>query len=380
GLMTPVGMAMLFRVFPPAERVRASSILTIPTALAPALGPVLGGVFVTEVSWRWVFYVNLPIGIAAFVFGLLFLADQPQPGAGRFDLPGFVLAGAGLGMLMYGLSEGPIKGWSTPDVVTTSCLGAVLLVVLVAVELSRREAPLVDFRLYADRLFRAMNLVLFLGVSGFLGTLYLSALFLQDALHLSALQTGLLIFPEAIGVMCGSQLVTRVIYPVTGPKRLMAGALVVAAAAMAGLAGVDLTTSLWLIRLDMFFLGAGMSGMLIPAQAAAFTTLPPASTGRGSMLFNTQRQVGGAIGVAVITTVLAAGDPVRAVAGHLVPHLAAYHLAFLVAAACTILACLSAFLVNDADAQATITRRIGTPARSTGRAGEVAGPAVLETA
>ena len=87
GLMVPVGMAMLFRAFPPAERVRASSIMVIPTAMAPALGPVIGGLFVTDLSWRWVFYVNVPIGIAAVTFGLVFLAPQTAPQPGRFDLP-----------------------------------------------------------------------------------------------------------------------------------------------------------------------------------------------------------------------------------------------------------------------------------------------------
>src|SRR6201995_3314961 len=87
GMLAPVGMAMLFRVFPPEERIRASAILTVPTTFAPALGPVLGGLLVTDLSWRWVFYVNVPIGIAAFTFGALFLKVNAQAEPGRFDLP-----------------------------------------------------------------------------------------------------------------------------------------------------------------------------------------------------------------------------------------------------------------------------------------------------
>ena len=86
GLMTPVGLTMLFRAFPQQERVRASAILIVPTALAPAVGPIIGGLFVTDVSWRWVFYVNVPVGVFALVFGVLFLADQDHPAAGRFDV------------------------------------------------------------------------------------------------------------------------------------------------------------------------------------------------------------------------------------------------------------------------------------------------------
>src|SRR5581483_2316790 len=88
GMMAPVGMAMLFRVFPPAERIRASSILTVPTTLAPALGPVLGGLLVTDLSWRWVFFVNLPIGALAILFGLFFVREQTSEDAGRFDVRG----------------------------------------------------------------------------------------------------------------------------------------------------------------------------------------------------------------------------------------------------------------------------------------------------
>src|SRR5438067_11078714 len=100
-MLTPVGMAMLWRTFPPAERVRASRILIIPTALAPATGPVLGGLLVTDLSWRWAFYVNVPIGLLGFLFGLVFLPEQKQEDPGRVDLPGFILAGAGLSTLMY---------------------------------------------------------------------------------------------------------------------------------------------------------------------------------------------------------------------------------------------------------------------------------------
>src|SRR5580704_16846474 len=110
----PVGMAMLYRVFPPAERIRAASILTVPTTIAPAIGPVLGGFLVTDFSWRWVFFVNLPLGILAVTFGALFLERLGTTDAGRLDVPGFVLGGVGLGLLMYGVSEGPLESWSSP--------------------------------------------------------------------------------------------------------------------------------------------------------------------------------------------------------------------------------------------------------------------------
>ena len=356
GLMTPVGMAMLFRVFPPAERVRASSILMIPTAFAPAIGPVLGGLLVTDLSWRWVFYVNVPIGAAAFLFGLLFLDDHAQAEPGRFDLRGFLLAGSGLGLTMYGVSEGPLKGWATPTVLGTIAAGAALLVALVFVEL-RTEEPLIDLRVYGDRLFRSTSVVMILGAIAFLGVLFLVALFYQDGLHLSALQSGLNTFPEALGVMIGAQIVSRRLYPVFGPRRIMASGLGVVALSMAGMAAVGATTSLWWARLLMLTLGLGMSCVFIPAQAASFATISPARTGRASTLFNTARQLGGAIGVALLTTVVAAVGPTRILAGRAVANLGAYHAGFLAAAGVALLAIFAAFTVSDTDATATMVRR-----------------------
>jgi EmrB/QacA subfamily drug resistance transporter len=356
GLMTPVGMAMLFRVFPPAERVRASSILMIPTAFAPALGPVLGGLLVTDLSWRWVFYVNVPVGVIAVIFGALFLDDHVQAHPGRFDRTGFLLAAGGLGLVMYGVSEGPLKGWASSGVLSTMVAGAALLVAMVFVEL-RTVQPLVDLRVYGDRLFRSTSVVLTLGAVAFLGVLFMVALFYQDGLHLTALQSGLNTFPEAVGVLIGAQVVSRRLYPVFGPRRIMAGGLSLVAAAMACMSLIGAGTSLWWARALMLAIGLGMSCVFIPAQAASFATISPERTGRASTLFNAARQLGGAVGVAVLTTVLAAVGPTRLSAGRIVSNLGAYHAAFLAAAAVAVVAMVGAFSVSDQEAAATMVRR-----------------------
>ena len=280
GMLAPVGMAMLFRVFPPEERIRASAILTVPTTLAPALGPVLGGLLVTDLSWRWVFYVNVPIGAAALLFGLLFLRSVPQADPGRFDLPGFLLAGFGLGLAMYGVSEGPTKGWHQPDVLATIAAGVVLLAAMVIVEL-RHSAPIVDLRLLANRLFRSSNGVIILASVSFLGTLYAISLYYQDGRGLSALAAGLSIFPEAFGVMAGAQLASRFLYPRLGPRRHITIGLVGVAASIALLAVLGPTTSLWWARLLMFALGLSMGQVFVPVQAAAFATITPGCDRQG---------------------------------------------------------------------------------------------------
>ena len=132
-------LTMLFRAFRPAERVRASAILVIPTALAPAVGPVIGGLFVTDVSWRWVFYVNVPVGVFALAFGAVFLADQAHPAAGRFDVPGFVTASLGLGLLMCGVAEGPNAGWTAGPIIACIAAGALLVAAMVVIDLRPRR-------------------------------------------------------------------------------------------------------------------------------------------------------------------------------------------------------------------------------------------------
>jgi EmrB/QacA subfamily drug resistance transporter len=373
GLMTPVGLSMLFRVFPPAERVRAASILIVPTALAPASGPVLGGLFTTDLSWRWVFFVNVPIGVAAFAFGAVFLADHAQPHPGRLDLPGFALSGLGLGAVMYGVSEGPVRGWSSAPVLATVATGAVLLAAMIAVEL-RAANPLIDLRLFRDRLFSATTGVFVLGSIAFLGALYLAALFLQEGLGMSALQAGLTVFPQALGVIAGSQLVTRVLYPRLGPRRIMIAGLLIVTGMLLLMARVTADTDLWLVRLTMLGFGVGMAGVFVPAQAASFATIDRARTGRASAVFNAGKQLGGAVGVALMTTVLTVVGPADGVAGQPTPGLAAFHDCFLAAAAVAVTAAVVALTVHDADAAATMVRR-RRPAAA--KAVEAAEPATL---
>ena len=361
GMLAPVGMAMLFRVFPPAERVRASAILTVPTTLAPALGPVLGGLLVTEASWRWVFYVNVPIGAAALIFGLIFLEDTPQTQPGRFDLPGFLLAGVGLGLLMYGVSEGPNLGWHRPEIIGTITAGVILLAVMVVVEL-RSAAPMVDLRLLGNRLFLAGNGVMVLASVAFLGTLYAISLYYQDGRGLSALGSGLSTFPEAFGVMGGAQLASRWLYPRLGPRRAISIGLIGTAVSIGLLALLGPQTSLWWARLLMLTLGLSMAQVFVPVQAAAFATITPAATGRASTMFNTTRQLGGAVGVALLTTVIVLVGPVHLVAGHAVANLAAYRVAFLAAAAVCLCALACSLSIRDADAASTRPGRSGPEA------------------
>ena len=226
GMLTPVGTAMVFRAFPPEERSKASGLMVIPTTVAPASGPVLGGFLIDYISWEWIFLVNVPIGVAGFVVAWRFLREHREPNPGRFDIPGFVLAATGMGTLLYALAEAGTKGWTSTEVVGFGTAGVVLLAGFVAAEL-RAPQPMIDVRLLKDSLFRACNAAQFVGMTGFSASLFLLPIMLQAQRGLSAFESGLTSFPMALGVMTAAQPVSRA-YTRLGPRRLIAAGLVVA--------------------------------------------------------------------------------------------------------------------------------------------------------
>src|SRR5260370_13313813 len=309
GALTPIGTAILYRTFPPAQRIQVSRILIFPTVVAPAVGPVLGGLLVDQLSWRWVFFVNVPIGIATLLFGLIFVQAPREPAAGCFDVAGFLLAGIGLALVTYALSEGSSAGWTSTSVLTSALVGLLVLVVFTVVELRTRE-PMIDLQLFGNRLFRSANLVTLFSSAGFLGILFAAPLFLQEARGVSALTSGLTTFPEALGVVLSTQLVAR-LYPSIGPRRLMPAGLSGVAIVMSLLSLIGSDTSLWLMRVLMFLIGAGMAYPVPPPQVPALATIYSASTGRASALSNAQRLVGAALGGAVLSSVISAMGATR---------------------------------------------------------------------
>lgn len=345
GTLVPVGMAMMFRAFPPAERIRANRLLIVPTLMAPALGPVIGGLLVDGLSWRWIFYLNLPVGAAALAFGALFLPGGSQHPPGRFDLPGFMLAGSGFGLFMYALSTGASSGWASPRVLATGVPGIVLLIGFVLLELRAAE-PMMALRIYADRLFRTTNLQLTFAGAGFVGTLFLVPLMLQDGLGFSAVHSGLSTFPEAIGGMCGVQVTSR-LYKRVGPRRLMIAGMTGTVLTVGAMALAGPGDAAWMIPALMFGTGCAFGFAMAPSQAAALAKVSPALTGQASTLLNTLRQAGGAAGVALLGTVLAASAPGPS-------DLAGFRLAFAAAACLMTLGGVFAARVSDADAAATM--------------------------
>jgi EmrB/QacA subfamily drug resistance transporter len=357
GMLMPVGMAMLYRTFPPAERVGVGRILMFALILGPALGPIIGGAILEAWSWPWMFFVKVPVGIAALVFGLVFLEEHREEDAGGFDFAGFLLGGLGFALVMYGLSEGPQMGWGEPVILASVAFGLVAIALFVVVELRSRQ-PMIQLRLLENALFRSTMLVSFFGSAAFIGVLFLVPLYLQEALGLSPFEAGVTTMPEAIGVVVSTQLVAR-LYPRVGPRRLMSAGMLGVAAAILLMTLVDRDTSLWVFRFLMFCLGAGMAFLFLPNQAASLATISSRDTGRATTLTNVQRQLGSALGVAMLSTVLAAlGAVVVSEGGVIEPNMTAYRAAFAAAAAMALIGAVLAQQVPDEDAAETMGRTV----------------------
>lgn len=351
GLMTPVGMAMLYRTFPPAERVSLGRIINIPIAVAPTIGPLLGGLLTEHAGWRWIFFVNLPVGVAAVTFTLLAVRPLARTTSNRLDVAGFLLAGGGFASLMYAIAQGPERGWGSPVILVAGAVGVVLLVALVLVEL-RQSRPMLQVRLFGLRLFRSANLITLASSAGFLGALFIYPLMLQVAFGRSPFEAGLLTFPEAIGIMVGTQIAAR-LYRRAGPRGLIGSGQALVTVMLACLALLlQPTTPPFLPMLLMFVLGIGQAHTFMPAQAAAFDTVPRVRTGEATALYNATRQAGAAIGVAMAATVIAAVTAAQTAGGAAVTDaIAPFRWALLAAACCTMLGSLIAwFTIDNADA------------------------------
>lgn len=353
GLLVPVGMALLFRTFAPSERISVGRVLMFATILGPALGPVLGGVILQVASWPWTFFVKVPVATAALLYGWRFLADEPNDTeAGKLDWLGFMLGGLGLGSAMYAMLEGPDLGWTHPGIAIPGVVGIASLITFVWHEL-RTPEPLVDLRLISNRLFFGTMRVSFFATAGFLGTLFLVPLFLQDVRGVTPLVAGLTTMPEAIGVVVSTQIVAR-IYPRIGPSRLMSGSLLLVAITIFGLSRVNMTTPLWLVGIWMFAIGVGMAGVFLPNQAASMATIPRPKLGGASMVFSVQRQVAGALGVALLSTVLSVIGIYKAGGEGNETNLFAWQTAFMVAAGLSLIGSIFGRFVPDEDAAETM--------------------------
>jgi len=298
-MLNPVAMSIITNTFiEPKERARAIGVWGGVFGLSMALGPVVGGVLVESVSWRGIFWVNVPVGVAAIILTALFVPESRAPRARRFDPPGQVLIIVMLASLVYALIEGPGAGWGSVRIITCFALSALALVGLVLVE-RRREEPLIDLRFFRSAPFSgavALAICAFAGLGGFL---LINTLYLQDVRGLSPLLAGLFLLPMAAMVALGSPISGRLVGSRgTRPSLIAAGTGITAGALI--LTQLTAGTATYLLVIAYLLFGLGFGVVNAPITNSTVSGMPRAQAGVAAGVASTSRQIGTSLGVAVI--------------------------------------------------------------------------------
>jgi EmrB/QacA subfamily drug resistance transporter len=306
-MLTPQTLAMLTTIFPPQRRGAAFGIWGAVAGVAAVAGPTLGGFIVTTWGWRWIFYVNLPIGIAALAATFLVIPDIRAGRRHRLDLLGVLLASAGLFGIVFGLIEGQRYDWGAiwGPVTIGEIIAAGVLVLVGFVVWERFQAePLIPLPLFAIRNFALMSWVTAVMSFGMLGLFFPITIYLQSALGLSALQAGLTVAPQALVAMVVAPWSGRLADKIGGKYILMAG-LVLFAAGMSLVDWQAAPDATWLTFLPAFILaGFGMGCIFAPLNTVAMHNVEPRLAGAAAGVLNTTRQLGGVVGSAVVGAVL----------------------------------------------------------------------------
>ncbi len=317
-VLSPATLTILATTFTGAKRAKALGLWGAMGGAGGAVGVILGGVLTSSLSWRWVLFVNVPIGVAAMAVTVLYLAEPNNAGIGpgaigsgpvgrqSLDVAGALTVTGGLAVLVYGIVGTDITPWGSTRTLTTLAIGAALLGLFVFLEMRVARAPLMPMRLFRSRAVTGANVVMFLVGTAFFATWYFLSLYLQDVLRYDALRTGLAFLPMTITIIAGAQLSGYLLRTVGLRVPLVIGTSL-------GVVGF-----LWLSRIgaDSSYLvdivgpgclvSAGVAILFAPLAAGATAGVRPAEAGLASGMVNTSRQFGGSIGLAVLATIATA--------------------------------------------------------------------------
>ena len=316
GMLMPLGMTILTRAAGPQRVGRVMAVIGVPMLLGPIVGPILGGWLVDDFSWRWIFFINLPIGIAALIASLRILPRDVPQAHHLLDWRGLALLSPSLALTIYGLAESSSNGFGEVKVLGPIAVGVVGLALFVRHALRHAE-PLIDLRLFVNRTFSAASSTLMLMVIAVFGGMLLLPLYLQAVRGESAMDTGLLLAPQGIGAMIAMPIAGR-LTDMTGVGKIVPFGLVAVGLSFLGLTQLEADTSYWLLSAELFVMGVGMGFAMMPTFSGAMQTLRRAAIARASTTLNIIQQVGASIGTAVLSVILssklgsltAGGDPV----------------------------------------------------------------------
>ncbi len=306
GGLQPLSQAIMLEAFPPEQRGRAMAFWGLGIVVAPMLGPVLGGWITDNYSWRWLFYINLPVGILALVMSKMFIFDPHyiRRGAGRVDYWGIGLLSIGMGALQVMLDKGQEEDWFGSHMIAYLALAAVLGLGFFILREFLTEHPIVDLRVFRMRtystgvfLMTALGFVLY-------GSIVLLPIFLQELLGYSALNAGVAMLPRGLGAFIAMPVVGVLMSKVEARKLLTLGFLV-SAFSLWQLSQINLNAGYWDIFWPQFILGLAMGFLFVPLTTITHDPIPKHEMGNATSIFNVMRNIGGSVGIAMMTTIVA---------------------------------------------------------------------------
>ena len=301
-LASPSALALLVTMFPQGrERTRAIGLYTAVSIGGSAVGLIAGGMLTQWASWRWVLFVNVPIGVAVIALSRLVLPETPRR-SGRFDLTGALTSTIGMAALVYGFVHAATNGWADTTTIASFAVGVVLLVAFVLTEL-RASSPITPLRLFADRNRSTSYLALLLLVAGLLGMFFFLTQFLQNVLGYSPLKTGLAFLPLTAILFLSTTFSARVLVERLASRALIAGGITLATGGLLWLTQLSETSNYLSLVGPLLVFGLGNGIAFVPLTTAALDGVAPEDAGAASGLVNVMQQLGGSLGLAVLVTV-----------------------------------------------------------------------------
>jgi EmrB/QacA subfamily drug resistance transporter len=303
GMIMPLGQTILAQAAGPNRMGRVMSIIGVPLLLAPIIGPVIGGALVGAVSWRWIFFVNLPVSAVAFLLAIKLLPRVPRGGGQKLDVLGAILLPSGIALFLWGLAEAGQKGTPTAAAPITALLVGLALVAGFVLHALRSSNPLLDVRLFARRGFAsaaATNLMV--GVALF-GVALLLPLYLQILRGLSPLETGLVLIPQGLGAAIAIS-IAGILTDKLGAGRVVPVGILLALAGTLAYTRISVDSSYWYLAGALFLIGAGLGATITPSMAAAFQDLSHAEIPGATSAINVVQRVAASLGTALLAVVL----------------------------------------------------------------------------
>ncbi|MFN8498091.1 MAG: MDR family MFS transporter [Anaerolineae bacterium] len=304
GIAVPLGPALLFSAFPTNEQGKALGFFGIALVVAPALGPILGGWLVDHDLWRWIFFINVPIGIVGIYLASRWLRYRPTDRRPSLDVIGLIIGIVGISSILYGASIASDQGWGSTQVVTMFVVGAIGLAAFSVVELFFAKEPLLDLRLFQNRVFLNASLVGYVSVMALFGAEFLMPIYLQALRGLTALQAGLTLLPLAIAAGITTPTAGR-LYDKIGPRPIVVFGFSILAINTWQLSQIRADTSITWIMFLLFLRGIALGSTVQTTLVTALSPVPNPKIARASSLINSSRQIVQAVGVAFLATVLA---------------------------------------------------------------------------